>query len=442
MLNTISTVMIKKGYLFFILAGLAQLVATPAQAQQAQTCLELVSDLSRYQIDAQQGTYRYANDVGPAVLDIPEAQSYAAYLRATRALILARNPKATLRCELATKVSAQLSDPATQIADYVAPFELTHPNNQKAVLLIHGLTDSPFIFHTLAADLFAQGYDVRTMLLPGHGTAASDLKEVDYRDWQQHVRYAISRTASDYNHFAVLGYSTGAALATTEIAARRPDNLAALVLVAPATQSHSEVAWLAKWLDWLPWVDWVDKRADLDLAKYESFPLHAVTLVEEAMANMRAAKLPASLPTLTIASDVDGTIDSQATYELLTRWAQDRTAPLALRVYAPKPITALPESINVTNVTTLDRVIDMSHIGMLNPPDHPYYGRAGTFRNCDSYLEDIVAFTHCKTTEKPYFGERSATNLAQHAPLVRVSFNPDYDPMVAQLLQFLDRAIQ
>ncbi|AZZ96601.1 alpha/beta fold hydrolase [Pseudoalteromonas sp. R3] len=428
----------KKGYLFFILTSLVQLAPTPTQAQ---TCLEQVSDLPRYQINAQQGTYRYANDAGPAVLDIPEAQPYTAYLRATRALILARNPKATLRCELATKVSAQLSEPATQIADYVAPFQLTHPNNQKAVLLIHGLTDSPFIFHTLAADLYARGYDVRTMLLPGHGTAASDLKEVDYRDWQQHVRYAISRTASDYSQFAVLGYSTGAALATTEIAERRPDNLAALVLVAPATQSHSEVAWLAKWLDWLPWVDWVDKEADLDLAKYESFPLHAVTLVEEAMADMRAAKLPASLPTLAIASDVDTTIDTQVTYELLTRWAQDRTAPLALRVYAPKPIATLPDSISVTAVSALDDVIDMSHIGMLNPSDHPYYGKAGSFRNCDSYLEDIAAFTHCKTTEKPYFGERSAANLTQYTPLVRVSFNPDYDPMVLQLIQFLGEAM-
>lgn len=431
--------MMKKGLLVSLLVALNHLVVMPVQAQ---TCQSLVSDLARYQSDAQQGSYRFANNAGDAVLDIPEAQSYSAYIRATQALIFARNPKARLPCELETKVSALLPSKPIQVADYVAPFELTHPNNQKAVLLIHGLTDSPFTFHSLAADLYAQGYDVRTMLLPGHGTAASDLKETDYRDWQQHVRYAISRTASDYSDFAVLGYSTGAALATTEIAARRPDNLAALVLIAPATQSHSEKAWLAKWLDWLPWVDWVDKAADLDLAKYESFPLHAVTLVEQAMADMREASLPASLPTLVIASDVDATINSQVTYQLLSRWAQARTAPLALRVYAPDTLTALPESIDVTEVTTLNGVIDMSHIGLLNPPDHPYYGKAGVFRNCDTYLDDITAFTHCKTTDTPHFGERSQANLAAHTPLIRVSFNPDYDPMTAQLVTFLGKAMQ
>ncbi|WP_082079020.1 alpha/beta hydrolase [Pseudoalteromonas rubra] len=439
MLNTIPTVMIKKGLFFSITLALSHWAAASVQAQ---SCQSLVTDIPRYQADAQQGSYRFANEAGPAVLDIPEAQSYSAYIRATRELISARNPKAMLNCVLATRVSSLLPSKATQVVDYVAPFELTHPNNQKAVLLIHGLTDSPFTFHSLAADLHAQGFDVRAMLLPGHGTAASDLKEVDYRDWQQHVRYAISRTASDYSEFAVLGYSTGAALATSEIAKRRPDNLAALALVAPATQSHSEVAWLAKWLDWVPWVDWVDKGADLDLAKYESFPLHAVTLVEQAMADMRAASLPASLPTMVIASDVDATIDSQATYQLLSRWAQARTAPLALRVYAPTSIAALPDSVNVTEVATLDGVIDMSHIGLLNPPAHPYYGAMGVFRNCDAYLDDTAAFTDCKTTNKPYFGERSEANLAQYRPLVRVSFNPDYDPMLSQLVTFLHKAMQ
>ncbi|WP_125564724.1 alpha/beta hydrolase [Pseudoalteromonas rubra] len=439
MLNTIPKIMMKKGLLVSLLAPLIHLMAMPVQAQ---TCQSLVTDLPRYQSDANQGSYRFANGTGDAIRDIPEAQSYSAYIRTTQALIFARNPKATIPCELATKVSALLPSKPTQIADYVAPFELTHPNNQKAVLLIHGLTDSPFTFHALAADLYAQGYDVRTMLLPGHGTAASDLKETDYRDWQQHVRFAISRTASDYSDFAVLGYSTGAALATTEIAARRPDNLAALVLVAPATQSHSEKAWLAKWLDWLPWVDWVDKGADLDLAKYESFPLHAVTLVEQAMTDMREASLPASLPTLVIASDVDATINSQVTYQLLSRWAQARTAPLALRVYASDALTALPESIDVTEIKTLDGVIDMSHIGFLNPPDHPYYGKTGVFRNCDAYLDDTSAFAHCKTTDKPNFGERSKANLAEYTPLIRVSFNPDYDPMTTQLVTFLDKAMQ
>ena len=57
-----------------------------------------------------------------------------------------------------------------------SPFEIRPKNpNGQAVLMIHGLGDSPWTFTDLGKTLADQGYLVRTMLLPGHGTRPADM---------------------------------------------------------------------------------------------------------------------------------------------------------------------------------------------------------------------------------------------------------------------------
>lgn len=56
------------------------------------------------------------------------------------------------------------------------PFELIPEKpNGDAVLLVHGLGDSPYSFMDVAQHLAAQGYLVRAILLPGHGSKVGDL---------------------------------------------------------------------------------------------------------------------------------------------------------------------------------------------------------------------------------------------------------------------------
>ncbi|HAV44205.1 MAG TPA: esterase, partial [Halomonas sp.] len=98
--------------------------------------------------------------------------------------------RANLPCPVYTDTYQQLvaqgSRPANAtIADLISPFELKQADSRKAVLLIHGLTDSPFTYHDLAQVYYQQGYTVRTILLPGHGTAAAALQEVDADDWRK-----------------------------------------------------------------------------------------------------------------------------------------------------------------------------------------------------------------------------------------------------------------
>ncbi|AOT14931.1 alpha/beta hydrolase [Pseudoalteromonas luteoviolacea] len=404
----------------------------------AQDCTTLPADHQQYLEGIQTGEYRYAKNVGPAALTLTKNMPYADYINATRALILQRNKRAELPCPLASVVPAQAKQ--TQVIDHIAPYQLLHSNQDKGILLIHGLTDSPYIFNAIAQDLYHQGYNVRTVLLPGHGTGADDLRRVTNRDWQRHVRYAIERTSQDFKHFAIMGFSTGGALATLEIEKRTPSNLKALTLVAPATESHNKNSWMAQWVDWLPFMNWLDEDADLDFAKYESFPLAAATLVHNVMVDMMQSNVPENLPILTIMSDVDATIVSQATLNLLTRWAKTHRAPLALRLYANNPIE-LDQRITLTRIDKLDKVIDMSHVGLLIPQNHPYYGEQGAYRHCGSYFEDATAYQTCKSAAQIIFGEHHSTNKSAHMPFARVTFNPDYAGLVKQLSEFLNHHV-
>lgn len=51
----------------------------------------------------------------------------------------------------------------------------------------------------------------------------------------------------------------------------------------PASKAKSDLAWLAQYIDGIPFVDWLDLDADIDFAKYESFPYNAAAQVHSLM---------------------------------------------------------------------------------------------------------------------------------------------------------------
>ena len=144
------------------------------------------------------------------------SRSYQEYLEYARNKILADNPKAEMFCPIETNTSKLLYPDVDldlqQVVDLVSPFELKHESSKKLVLLIHGLTDSPFLFHDLAYEFYQQGFSVRTLLLPGHGTAPSALIETKESEWRKATRYAMSRAIADFDQVYLGGFSTGGAL--------------------------------------------------------------------------------------------------------------------------------------------------------------------------------------------------------------------------------------
>jgi carboxylesterase len=106
-----------------------------------------------------------------------------------------------------------------------------------AVLLLHGLTGSPFELHPVALRLHAAGMRCLAPVLPGHGGGPEDLLEVGWTDWIAGAERHLRRLEGARRTF-VVGCSMGALVACA-LAHDHPGRVAGLVLLAPAL----ELAW-------------------------------------------------------------------------------------------------------------------------------------------------------------------------------------------------------
>lgn len=156
-----------------------------------------------------------------------------------------------------------------------------------AVLLLHGLTDSPYSMRSTGEHLAARGFEVVGLRLPGHGTAPSGLLSFRIEDMQAAVRIAAQDLADSGppgRPFFLVGYSNGAALAVDySLSVLEGEPLprpAGLVLLSPAI-AISKLAVLGRvktGLSSLPGFEraaWQTIALEFDPYKYTSFSLHA-----------------------------------------------------------------------------------------------------------------------------------------------------------------------
>ena len=155
------------------------------------------------------------------------------------------------------------------------------------VLMLHGLTDSPYSMRSIAELFHAKGFYVLVLRLPGHGTTPGALRLVHSEDWQaviepaaRHVRSVID----DEQPFLVVGYSNGGVLAVNYALDALNDNSLPLpdrlVLMSPAI-GVAPYAMFAAWHKTLSWLTYFEKfqwqavLPEYDPYKYNSFPKSA-----------------------------------------------------------------------------------------------------------------------------------------------------------------------
>ena len=99
-------------------------------------------------------------------------------------------------------------------------------NNDRAVILLHGLTDSPGNMEELAEFLNKKGYSVYVPLLPGHATRVQELNKKKYSDWYREAANTLEDV--DEERVYVVGHSLGGLLAL-DMASR--NNLTRIVTI-------------------------------------------------------------------------------------------------------------------------------------------------------------------------------------------------------------------
>jgi alpha-beta hydrolase superfamily lysophospholipase len=232
--------------------------------------------------------------------------------------------------------SGSASDPRSNSPNWNRSFELGSPTARGGVLLLHGMSDSPYSLRALALALNQAGYITVGLRLPGHGTAPSGLRHVRAADMIAAVHLGMSHLSKQLGDKPIhmVGYSTGATLALDfTLDAMTDDSLpipASLVLISPAIRVHS-IAALASFNDTLSNVPglgrlaWLDVMPEFDPYKYNSFPSNAGAVVYQLTSSVkkrlaaRAKSNPDIVlpPTLVFKSAVDATVTTEAVVDNL-----------------------------------------------------------------------------------------------------------------------------
>lgn len=220
------------------------------------------------------------------------------------------------------------ADPTDHTPNWNRSFEWPSDAPVGGVLLLHGMSDSPYSLRAIGETLRRQGYWVVGLRLPGHGTTPAGLLEVKWEDMAAAVQLAAEHLIArlDGKPLHVIGYSTGATLALN-LALDALDRGTAppqtLVLVSPAIGLHGAAAF-AQWkrrLALLPGLGgfaWLTIEAEFDPYKYNSFTTNAAEQVHrltQSVARRLAAfqSSPRTTPfprTLVFKSNLDATVST------------------------------------------------------------------------------------------------------------------------------------
>ena len=154
------------------------------------------------------------------------------------------------------------------------------------VVLLHGLTDSPYSLRHIARRYVAHGYLAIGLRLPGHGTVPAGLTEVQWQDWLAATRLALRTARAEVPAPAplhIVGYSNGGALAVKYALDALGDPqlplAQRLVLISPmiGVASSARFAGLAAWPAVFPAFSkaaWLNLRPEYNPFKYNSFPVN------------------------------------------------------------------------------------------------------------------------------------------------------------------------
>ena len=315
------------------------------------------------------------------------------------------------------------------------------------VLLVHGLTDSPYLMRDVGERFKERCFTVRSVVLPGHGTVPGDLLEIDYEEWLKAVSYGIRSFENDPGTVLVIGFSTGAAAALhSQLDADTTDSVDGLILLSPAIKPKSRWAFMANWYklrrffkseDEFQPDRWLEVAADSDDAKYESFPKNAGDQIHKLSSAIRKLGCEnLNLPVFMAISLDDQTVDAESAVDCFDKTPDVNNKLLA---YTNGEGSSTAKKVFQKASHSDYRIIDFSHTAIPVAPSNPHYGVEGDYRNCMHYLGDEPLWAKCKSDDTTVMlGEISDDNLEKYT-MRRLTFNPHFEEMMKQIDLFVDK---
>ncbi len=335
------------------------------------------------------------------------------------------------------------------------------------VLLLHGLSDSPYHVRKIGRFLSQAGYYVIGLRLPGHGTVPAALLDIRWQDWYQATvfgaKFVKDRIKKEGKGLFIMGgFSTGGAL-TIHYALKHvldngdglPDKM---VFFSPAfgITALAEVTRWHKMISWIPFfykLKWQDIEAEYDPFRYGSWPFNAGyqiyrlanenwELIDEIATNNKyLKKIP---PMITFQSRVDATVLPEKVYELYNEIAPNHSELFLFDVNRLlRPI--IKSDILTWNIESIqgERVKQM--IKIIPDPSSP-----DTLIN--KWPKSIYAISHISVPISPddiFYGKNSLIGglnvkgengvLSTNLNMGRLKYNPYFTFMKNEILLFLKK---
>ena len=201
-----------------------------------------------------------------------------------------------------------------------------------AVVLLHGLTDSPYSLRHVGRRYRELGYVAVAIRLPAHGTVPAALTNVEWEDWAAATRLAVRearRLSGGTTPLHMVGFSNGGALAMQyaldaidDPQLPRPDRL---ILISPmigitAFARFAGFAALPAILPAFAKAAWLGIVPEFNPFKYNSFPVNGArqsyrltqALQQQIQRDARDGRLSGLAPVLTFQSVMDFTVSTRA----------------------------------------------------------------------------------------------------------------------------------
>jgi len=377
------------------------------------------------------------------------------------------------------------ADPKRWPKNWNRSFELPVENPKMGILLLHGMSDSPYSLHGQAEILQKKGVWVVALRLPGHGTIPSGLSGISWKDLAAVVDIGMKRLKEKVGEkdIHIIGYSTGATLALNyTFNALKDENLIlpkSLIFYSPAV-GVSKAAPLAVWQSrigyflGLPKFEWNSIEPEYDPFKYNSFAVNAgdqvYRLCKKVQEQFDAYEMQKSKkafpPVLTFQSIIDNTVSVTDTIDHLYKRLPkgDHTLVLfdinnnfsqnLLLKKSVQETIAMRKSYTQGSNYTLDLISDinasddriklirnnkvikalpyvwpkqlfsLSHVAMPISKEDPLYGEANT------------KSPHVQLGHLAMYGESSVLQISPSA-ILRQRWNPFYNYTEKRMLDFL-----
>lgn len=383
-----------------------------------------------------------------------------------------------------------VSNPARWKRNWNRSFLLEALDAKASVLLLHGMSDSPYSLRSIGEALHQEGMTVLGLRMPGHGTAPSGLLDVTWQDM-----FAATELGVKHLHklkpdrpIYLVGYSNGAALAVLyalmQVGNSELPKVARVSLLSPAIGITPAAAY-AEWLIELGHVLGLQKLAwssvlpEYDPFKYSSFTVNAGYVTYQLTQQVQLAldavaaegKLRDIPPIQGFSSVVDATVRPPDLVANLFNRLPENGSELILfdinRAIADTPLFSFdPEAILKPLTSKLDRAYSIHLITNADMADAQVMRRSfspGSRTPDDQPLDlfwpgDIYSLSHIALpfrADDPLYGhirqpdisklqlgsqvlrgEKTILNIPA-SDVLRIHWNPFHTLMISEIRRFL-----